>query len=136
MLAWFASLDGVKLEEAWRHARDTLEPKSIRDNFICRACRHWVPGIACAVGKDFKACEREVIADPTAWSSREENSVIAEGRAAFRLLKDECGCRRCQASINDARDAQCKYEKGSVKEAQWKTGWDEAVAFEKAVDTF
>lgn len=60
MLEWFKNMDDETLEKEWRASKDKLDPSSKNNNFICRSCNSWVPGIECKKRKSYKKCEKEL----------------------------------------------------------------------------
>ncbi len=120
MLAWFASLDDKMLEAVWKEARDDHFPETSEENFICRGCRHWVPGIDCeapvSMGiKSYRDCEKAVTENPISWLSRMKDPFIEEGREAFRS--------------GNSKD-ECPYDEGTDGQNGWQIGWDEESALD------
>ena len=120
MLAWFAEFDDETLEEAWCAARDHYAPQTETENFICRGCRYWVPGIECEAPESmgitsYKDCEKAVTADPLSWLSRIKDCFAEEGKEAYYAGQE----------LDD-----CPYDDGTDGEYGWQKGWREASGFE------
>lgn len=116
MLAWFATLDEETLERVWCGARDRNAPETYEENFICRGCRHWVPGIECeapaSMGiKSYKDCEVAVAQSSLAWLSRMKDPFVEEGVSAF---------------LDGSDKSDCPYAEGSDGQSGWLRGWNEA----------
>jgi len=124
MLALFSTLVYETLDSVGRLARDRHAPGMSEENFICRGCRHWVPGIECGAPdsmgvKSYKDCEKAVTDDPLAWLSRMKDPFVEEGRTAFHDGSDR---------------TECPYEEGTDGQAGWLKGWDEEEKLDHAED--
>ena len=115
ILAWFAALDDETLVSVWRYSRDGHFPETLEENFICRSCRHYVPGVACdapeSLGvKSYKDCENAVSENAIHWLSRMKDPFVEEGRQAWHDGYDK---------------TECPYDEGTDGQFGWIQGWED-----------